>query len=336
MLFCQCALTLQKFLLESPVEKLRSGYWNEWAKKTAKNINCAIHWLCHMYDYNGTTDTHDLSFRKAWHCKSVFDAFLRLNPVMPQKSELSYIDLIYTWGKGTSSTNDNSIHMLAISWQYHSIAHLPALAGSPPPCIQYIQYRYRATVWCCDQGSSTALGPLLTMELVHILAVEFQQLYAIVVVTEIFGKTHSMAKCEFSSFGGSWSFGKNWVLPVWLGEMNPLWPVDDKISVMKPTIAKSVLFAEAHFMMLHWDEQANVLFHRQLSWDGLFPNLPVWCVVQWSTVCASTGLFESLLSSQAAKTTARIAVKTTVRTTAVHFQQSYALWLAACLCNITT
>jgi hypothetical protein len=32
-------LRLANFLLENPVEKLRRGYWNEWAKRMAKNIN---------------------------------------------------------------------------------------------------------------------------------------------------------------------------------------------------------------------------------------------------------------------------------------------------------
>ena len=39
-------LRLAKCLLMNPVEKLRSGYWNEWGKKTAKNINCALQRLC--------------------------------------------------------------------------------------------------------------------------------------------------------------------------------------------------------------------------------------------------------------------------------------------------
>jgi len=58
-------LRLANFLLMNPVEKLRSGYWNEWAKKTAKNINCALWRLHYMYDYNGTSDVQDPSFRKA-------------------------------------------------------------------------------------------------------------------------------------------------------------------------------------------------------------------------------------------------------------------------------
>ena len=49
-------LRLANFLLANPVDKLRSGYWNEWAKKTAKNINCALWRLCYMYDYNGTSE----------------------------------------------------------------------------------------------------------------------------------------------------------------------------------------------------------------------------------------------------------------------------------------
>ena len=53
------------FLLVNPVEKLRSGNWNEWAKKTAKNINCTLQRLCYMYDYSGTSDVQDPSFRKA-------------------------------------------------------------------------------------------------------------------------------------------------------------------------------------------------------------------------------------------------------------------------------
>jgi len=43
-------LRLANFLLKNPVEKLRSGYWNGWARKTAKNINCPIRRLCHMYE----------------------------------------------------------------------------------------------------------------------------------------------------------------------------------------------------------------------------------------------------------------------------------------------
>jgi len=50
----------------NPVEKLQSGYWNEWAKKTAKNIHCAaLQRLHYMYDYNGTFDVQDSLFRKA-------------------------------------------------------------------------------------------------------------------------------------------------------------------------------------------------------------------------------------------------------------------------------
>ena len=58
-------LRLANFLLMNPVEKLRSGYWNEWAKKTAKNIDCALQRLHYMYYYNGTSDVQDSSFRKA-------------------------------------------------------------------------------------------------------------------------------------------------------------------------------------------------------------------------------------------------------------------------------
>ena len=38
---------------------------DEWAKKTAKNINCALWRLCYMYDYNGTSNVQEPSFRKA-------------------------------------------------------------------------------------------------------------------------------------------------------------------------------------------------------------------------------------------------------------------------------
>ena len=38
---------------------------SEWAKKTAMNINCALWRLCYMYEYNGTSDVQDPSFRKA-------------------------------------------------------------------------------------------------------------------------------------------------------------------------------------------------------------------------------------------------------------------------------
>ena len=58
-------LRLADFLLANSVEKLRSDYWSEWAKKTAKNINCALQRLHYMYDYNGTSDVQDPSFRKA-------------------------------------------------------------------------------------------------------------------------------------------------------------------------------------------------------------------------------------------------------------------------------
>jgi len=58
------SLRLTNVLLVNPVEKLRSGYWNEWAKKIAKNIICAIQRLYYMYDYSGTSDTHNLPFRK--------------------------------------------------------------------------------------------------------------------------------------------------------------------------------------------------------------------------------------------------------------------------------
>jgi len=58
-------LRLAIFLLVNPVEKLRSGYWNEWANKIAKNINCAFQRLCYMYEDIGTTDVQDPSFRKA-------------------------------------------------------------------------------------------------------------------------------------------------------------------------------------------------------------------------------------------------------------------------------
>ena len=58
-------LRLGHFLLVNPVEQLRSGYWNEWAKKTAKNINCALQRLCYMYDYSGISEVQDPSFRKA-------------------------------------------------------------------------------------------------------------------------------------------------------------------------------------------------------------------------------------------------------------------------------
>ena len=58
-------LRLASLLLANPVEKLRSGYWNEWVKKTAKNINCAVWRLHYMYDYSGTSDVQDPSFRKA-------------------------------------------------------------------------------------------------------------------------------------------------------------------------------------------------------------------------------------------------------------------------------
>ena len=58
-------LRLANFLLANPVDKLRSGYWNEWAKKTAKNINCALWRLGYMYGYSGTSDVWDPFFRKA-------------------------------------------------------------------------------------------------------------------------------------------------------------------------------------------------------------------------------------------------------------------------------
>ena len=45
-------LRLANSLLAKHVEKLRSGYWNEWAKKSAKNINCALQRLCYMYDFS--------------------------------------------------------------------------------------------------------------------------------------------------------------------------------------------------------------------------------------------------------------------------------------------
>ena len=60
-------LRLANFLLANPMEKLKSGYWNDWAKKTAKTINCALQRLCNMYGYSETCDVHDPSFRKAWH-----------------------------------------------------------------------------------------------------------------------------------------------------------------------------------------------------------------------------------------------------------------------------
>ena len=63
-------LRLANFLLENPVEKLRSGYWNEWAKKTAKSINCALRRLCHMYEFEGTTDSCNFVFRRARRAKT--------------------------------------------------------------------------------------------------------------------------------------------------------------------------------------------------------------------------------------------------------------------------
>jgi hypothetical protein len=58
-------LRLANFLLENPVEKLRSGYWNDWAKKTAKNINCAIRRIRHMYAHTDTDDPCSIPFRNA-------------------------------------------------------------------------------------------------------------------------------------------------------------------------------------------------------------------------------------------------------------------------------
>jgi len=44
-------MRLANFLLVNPVEKLRCGYWNELARKAAKNIyNCALWRLHYMYD----------------------------------------------------------------------------------------------------------------------------------------------------------------------------------------------------------------------------------------------------------------------------------------------
>jgi len=41
-------LRLTNFPLEDHVKQLRSGYWNDWAKKTAKNIKCALQRLCYI------------------------------------------------------------------------------------------------------------------------------------------------------------------------------------------------------------------------------------------------------------------------------------------------
>jgi hypothetical protein len=58
-------LRLANFILENPVEQLRGGYWNVWAKKTRKNINRANRRLRYMYDYDEPVSTADLSFKNA-------------------------------------------------------------------------------------------------------------------------------------------------------------------------------------------------------------------------------------------------------------------------------
>ena len=57
---------MANFILKNPIEQLRSGYWNTWAKKTRKNINRANRRLRCMYDYDGPVNrTTDLPFKNA-------------------------------------------------------------------------------------------------------------------------------------------------------------------------------------------------------------------------------------------------------------------------------
>jgi hypothetical protein len=59
-------MLLAKYILEHPVEKTRSGFWNTWAKDMVKSVNKTLRRLRSMYELDQVTiNIGDLPFRKA-------------------------------------------------------------------------------------------------------------------------------------------------------------------------------------------------------------------------------------------------------------------------------
>ena len=56
-------MMVAQYILDHPMEKTRSGYWNKWAQDTVKNVNKTLRRLRSMYD--GFTSLGDLPFRKS-------------------------------------------------------------------------------------------------------------------------------------------------------------------------------------------------------------------------------------------------------------------------------